>query len=65
MIETDKVEQVSKLKSKDKESIEDLSYGHNSDILYSVGANGMISVWQWRVCDKDNDFSVKLMLMIQ
>ena len=27
-------------------SIEDLCYGHMSDILYSVGENGKIAVWQ-------------------
>ena len=27
-------------------SIEDLCYGHMSDILYSVGEDGKIAVWQ-------------------
>ena len=28
------------------DSVEAVSYGHNSDMLLSVGAEGKISVWQ-------------------
>ena len=45
MIQTD-TDQITKLQCSDNESVEAVTYGHNSDILYTVGANGMILVWQ-------------------